>query len=157
MLTEEILLEEVGEMHGKLEIGKWVVRRGGDCSWMDRKGEPDTEHHGKGLDLVLQVMRLLRDPILEEMRDWNQSTKLEDYSEHSSLMWSGWWFSWWQWERKEKHKFESYLKAKISRQDEILWRRQRGRLSKKRQSSFLVLAAMNLPDASFLIGCIHVY
>ena len=53
MLNEKTLLEEVGEKHGKLEIGKRVVRRGGDCGWMDRKGEPDTEHHGEGLDLVL--------------------------------------------------------------------------------------------------------
>ena len=53
MLSEEILLEDVGEMHGELEIGKWVVRRGGDCGWMDREGKPETEHHGKGLDLVL--------------------------------------------------------------------------------------------------------
>lgn len=31
---------------------------------MDRENGPDIEHHRKGLDLVLQVMRLLRDPRL---------------------------------------------------------------------------------------------
>ena len=46
----------------KLDIGKWVVTRDKWEMWLGREGGPDTEHHRKSLDLVLQVMRLLREP-----------------------------------------------------------------------------------------------